>query len=485
ALWPMVGKEMLTRIITELYKPNDLKDVLITTCLFAPKIHRYVQENQRLFKKEGLQVGTYLPPPQDIDTERFLKRVNTAHSVLLGYKQKHGIQNMCDLAGIKQDVPSIEDLAKPETLAIYKRVAKGIASDADKDTLNRLQRLAGDAVANTFKPLGEEYPPFIITGCDALSTGDLNSMYEAFLKEKSKGALGLIKIKGYPSDAVDLVKNYGIILIQDIRNGRERDLVAINGFEEKSQRPRLQLIHGKSLFMVNPQLYCFDPAVLALVELFAKYGEMHGISPDWGRDILPVLAYSGNLLGDIMREDEYWTDVGEYGTFLHTAQDILNGRVPGISVPGSRQEIGWLNGAKFKKGTGDPVVEGPIYAGPGSIIHSTARIKESIIEREAVVKGLVHNSIIFEGAEIPKPAIIKNCIIGKGVKLPDVNIELEDFVVEQVYDKEGNNFEPILLATEIPYVREKTGEFKLDKQGRRLPINAAPGIPKRRFFPNF
>ncbi|MEE8637557.1 MAG: hypothetical protein V3T21_00770, partial [Candidatus Margulisiibacteriota bacterium] len=221
-LWPMVGRRMFTRIFTELYQPNGLKDILITTCLSADKLDVYVKANQRMFKKAGLKVGTFIPEGKE--TEKFLNSVNTAHSVLLGYKQKHNIvQDMCALAGL-QKIPAVEDLSTPEILAIHQKIKDGTASEANKDKLNTLQQHAADAIANSLKPLPEEHPPFIVTGCDALSTGDLKSMYETYLDAKQKGALGLIKIKGYPSTSVDLVMNYGIILIEDIKNGSEQDV---------------------------------------------------------------------------------------------------------------------------------------------------------------------------------------------------------------------------------------------------------------------
>lgn len=461
AVWPMVGTPMIRRITDHLYRPQGFTDIAIKTALFQGQIK---QQFDRAITPipEGMKVEFCLGE----ETDNYLKKTNTAAGALLAYKQRWNISSMASLAGVPNS-SALRDIAGIKYKELKAKLKKGPLSDADRKELDTLVKAAADFVC-TIKPLhpsNAAAKPFLVTGVDALTTADVDALAAFYLDKSSKPhhaeALGAILIKEFPRGAQEAVTNYGVVLMKD---------PVVTGFEEKSDRPKAHhtpLNDGttKVSFLVNPQLYYFDPAVLAVVELLENNGETTGFSPDWGNDILPILAKSGQLLGKIMGENEYWNDVGDYGTFLDTTQDILRGSVK-IPINGTLwgKGGGWNAGANLE---GDPCFEGNLYLGPGAKIARTAQIKNSVIEAGAEVAGQVEGSVIFGAAVIPPQAKIINSIVHEGVILPPVPLKVENQVLI-AHDE-------IILSTDIPYDYDG---------GIKRPKNAKPGAPVRANFPN-
>lgn len=462
-VWPMVGKAMIRRIIDDLYHPQGFTDVSIKTALFQDQI-------KTLLQQAALPAGMTLTFCEGEESDKYLDTTNTAHGALLAYKQRYGIDNLAERVGLKPG-PALKAIAGERFSELKKKLKKGIISDAEKEEFEALIEAAAKEIEK-IRPLHKSnagFQPFVVTGVDCLTTANLVRLSDFYLQESNgvhhPDALAAILVKEFPLEAREQVKNYGVVLMPD---------KLIMGFEEKSSNPKehMKVREGDTVrsYLVNPQLYYFDPAVLAIVELLVKFGKEENFSPDWGGDILPILAKSGKLLGKIMGEEEYWNDVGDYGTFLVTAQDILGKRVPGIPVPGNEEKNGWNNGALLR---GDPLVEGSFYLGPGASIEPGARIRDSVIEAGAAIAGKVAGSVILEGARIPPQAEIINSIIHEDVVLPNVPIRIDREIIISLNHGGGS----LILRTKIPYqVDPETGE--------RLPKNEKPEMPVRAYFPN-
>jgi NDP-sugar pyrophosphorylase family protein len=461
AVWPMVGTTMIRRITDHLYAPQGFTDITIKTALFQKQIAEQFLSAANMPGR--INVG--ICPGEESD--RYLDRNNTAAGVLLAYKQRWLIDSLADLVRLPAS-SALRDIAGAKYSELKGKLKKGKLSGPERTELDALVGAAADFVSR-IKPLHDSISnakPFLVTGVDALTTANLSRLAEFYLQASGSGhhanALGAIKIKEFPWEASEQVKNYGVVLMSDH---------LVTGFEEKSSKPKqyVYAVPGQNLtvrsYLVNPQIYYFDPAVLAVVELLVHYGESTGFSPDWGSDILPILARSGQLLGQIMGKDEYWNDMGDYGTYLATGQDILR---RDVIIPISGEELArgcWNNGALLPAGPATPTLEGPFYLGPKAIISSTANIRNSIIEAGAVVHGKVDGSVIFEGAVIPSQAEIIHSIVHEEVILPPVSIRIENEILATT----GNG---IILRTKIPY----------DDNG--LPRNARPDMPTIANFPN-
>jgi NDP-sugar pyrophosphorylase family protein len=165
---------------------------------------------------------------------------------------------------------------------------------------------------------------------------------------------------------------------------------------------------------------------------------------------------------------EYWSDVGDYGTFLSTAQDILNQKVPGIIIPGKPDGKGWDNKSSKPK-LGHPLINGRFYLGPKAVIEATARIQNSVIEAGARIAGKVEGSVIFEGAVVPETVEIINSVVHEGVVLPPVPIKIENGILSFATVRK----EKVFLFAKIPYEKDT-----------KLPKNEQPKAPSRIFFPN-
>jgi NDP-sugar pyrophosphorylase family protein len=466
AVWPMVGTPMIRRITDHLYCPQGFTDVTIKTALFQDQIAQQ-------FTAANMPDGMKIKICRGEENDRYLDRNNTAAGALLAYKQRWGIDSMCSMVGFHGS-PALRDIASPRYTALKKLLKKPIKTESDQAKYNAARAeidvfvsAAADSVRH-LKPLpaSNQTLPFLITGVDALTTANIKGLADFYLQasgdQHHSHALGAILIKEFPLEAKEQVKNYGVVLMSDS---------TVTGFEEKSSTPQQYKYttpnKEKTIrsYLVNPQLYYFDPAVLGIVELLANYGSATGFSPDWGGDILPILAKSGQLLGQIMDEHEYWNDVGDYGTFLTTAQDILTQNVV-IPVAGQAETPGhWNNGAAFTGAPGSPILEGNYYLGPKALISNTARVRNSVIESGAVIQGKVDGSVILEGATIPPQAEIINSIVHEGVILPSVSI----YVKDEILVANGNG---TILRAKIPY----------DDSG--LPINDKPAMPTRANFPN-
>ena len=460
ALIPVVGHRMMSRIIYELYKPQDFKNIGIVTCILGHQIDKYVRKSG--FEKGGLEVS-YYPNPYG-EAEKALSKINTAHSVLIAHKKAFGI-----------DIGNADYFIK-ETNFDSKPIGNLVLAFKKMEINPKIWEEATLAIAN-LRPLNKgkgngEFKPFVVTGCDALTNGDLRAIFEELLNSERIATINL-----YPMfDPVEVI-NYGIVMIKD---GKAIDFKEKPGEAELKRNPSLAdyksriKLNGEETecFLVNPQLYAFDPSVLAIIEAFVNAG----LSPDWGKQILPLLAKSGMLFTRTMSPVEKWVDIGDLGTLRLTAtREILyRNETYGISIPGEKHGGVWREvGARV-----DASVDGRLFAGSGSLIREGAKInfvinpKEEIgtvVEDDAVIeKGAeVSGSIIYENAVIKSGARVKNSIIGRNVIIPE-GAEIEGEVVETVGFEHGRPVQ-IIVSTKIPMENGK-------------PLNIEPKLPTRRFF---
>jgi NDP-sugar pyrophosphorylase family protein len=457
ALLKMVGTPMIRRI-TDLFGNHRFQDVGITTCIYADQIERWANTHNHL-SHSPVRLQIY-PNPFGINSNAALKKVNTSHGVLLAHKKKYGIASYLALTNL--NATPFGELSR--LLKVHNNDFEAV-----RKTDQEVFRQAVDAVAALRPVSSTKLPLFLVTGCDALTNADLTRLYEEAQSQIKRGKLACLDLQ--PFYDTKEVLEYGIVILnkEGVRFHEKPGLVSLEkdkhlaAFRSKDAR-------GDSCFLVNPQLYVFDASVLAIVEAFATAG----LSPDWGKHILPLLAYA-NLLGHRIMENEYWKDVGDYGTFIQAAtRDILHG-VGNFPIPYPQEPHRPLFAHKSAVIRGR--VEHGLAIGQGSLISATALINTdrperfdaypgTVVEKKVIVNGRVTGSLLLDKVTVPEDTVVINSFIGADVHLPP-GVRIEGRIVVLVPQIQGESGGQILLETPVP----------LTTDGK--PANEIPRTPVR------
>ncbi len=165
-------------------------------------------------------------------------------------------------------------------------------------------------------------------------------------------------------------------------------------FEEKPANPKSTL--------ASMGIYIFSWKVLReyLLNDDADASSDH----DFGKNIIPAMLGDGRSMWAYEFEG-YWKDVGTIQAFWESNMNLVK-RVPDFD----------LFDQKWKIYTPNPVE-------PAHWIAPTGEVKTSIVAEGCVIKGRVHNSVIFpgvtveEGSEVYDSIVMKDTVIGKNCRV--------------------------------------------------------------------
>jgi len=197
----------------------------------------------------------------------------------------------------------------------------------------------------------------------------------------------------------------------------------IRGFQEKPPQPR-PMAGNRQCALVSMGNYLFRTGVLveALEEAHNR-GET-----DFGTHVLPRLLgthrlfaydFSTNVIPGIKPYEEagYWRDVGTVDAYYQAHADVL-GAEPRFDVFNPQ----WPIFSSNYQGPVARILGGEIHNslfGSATLIHSGARIRNSIIRREALIE---------EDVEIEDCIIMDYCQIGHGSRLRRVIVDRHNTV---------------------------------------------------------
>lgn len=229
----------------------------------------------------------------------------------------------------------------------------------------------------------------IIISGDAFTDIDLKKAYE-FHREKGSKATLILKREPIPLE-------FGVVVTDD--NGR------IIRFLEK---PSWGEVFSDT---INTGIYILEPEVLDYYE--------QGENFDFSRDLFPRLLEDNiPMFGYIAKE--YWSDVGDLGSYIQTHVDILADEKKHYLLGPEKEKGIWIgDGTVLEKGA---KISPPVYIGSNCLIEEGAIIEpytvighDTIIGKDTSIKRSViwDNVNISKGCEIRKAVICNNVYIGE------------------------------------------------------------------------
>jgi glucose-1-phosphate adenylyltransferase len=257
----------------------------------------------------------------------------------------------------------------------------------------------------------------VIFGADHIYRMNIREMIEFHHEKKSKVTVAAIPV------AKEYAREFGVIEVDE--NNR---IVAFH--EKKADAPTMP---GKpDLVLASMGNYVFSTDVL-MRELLAD-GQNESSSHDFGRDILPTLIgrtemfaydFQGNHIpGDPVGQPAYWRDVGTLDAYFEASMD-LRSVAPELNLYNRQWPLrtaGYYDApAKFtfddegRRGEAlDSIVSG------GAIL-SGGIVRNSIIGRGVKVHtgSAVDDSVIFDNCDIGRYAKVRRAILDKNVKVPE------------------------------------------------------------------
>lgn len=226
---------------------------------------------------------------------------------------------------------------------------------------------------------------FVVVCGDALIDLDLT---RAVRKHWQSGAVASVCVHKVPQSKVT---NYGVVVCED--DGR------IISFQEK---PSVQ--EAKSN-LVNTGIYIFEPEVLELIPSGQEYDIGSQLFPQIVEKKLPFYA---------IHEPFNWIDIGRLSDYWQANQQLMQGKLRDIKMPGKQVQPGVWTGLNVKVDWSSVHIEGPVYIGSSSRIESGAEIiGPSWIGHGCYVESgaLISRSILFEHTRIGGAGCVEDSVV--------------------------------------------------------------------------
>ena len=276
---------------------------------------------------------------------------------------------------------------------------------------------SADAIYQNFNILVDEDPDHVLVfGADHIYRMDPRQMVEQHLENGAGVTVAGIRVPLHEATA------FGVI---------EADAAGkIVSFTEKPAEPRPTPDDPDQAF-VSMGNYVFDARVLQ--DIITRDAEAKDSKHDVGGDIIPALVADGaayvydfadnEIPGQTERERGYWRDVGTLDAYFQANMDTISVD-PVFSFYNQRWPIYTdrppLPPAKFvfdEHGRQGAAYESIVGAG---VIVSGATARRSIISSSARLHSyaLVEDSVILQGVDVGRNAVIRRAIIDKNVQVP-------------------------------------------------------------------
>jgi glucose-1-phosphate adenylyltransferase len=202
----------------------------------------------------------------------------------------------------------------------------------------------------------------------------------------------------------------------------------IGDFTEKPERPHA-LPEDPGHALASMGIYVFSKKLL--LDVLQQDHDNPDSGHDFGRDILPAMiaegrayAYRFGGVGGRVTPDRYWRDVGTVDAFYEANMALLE-PVPPLDLyqedwtirtyQGQHPPARTVPGASGNEGVfvNSILGSGTVIAGGGvnhSILFSRVRVND---------EAIVEDAILFDDVVVGNGAQVKNCIVDKGVVIPD------------------------------------------------------------------
>lgn len=222
---------------------------------------------------------------------------------------------------------------------------------------------------------------------DALIDLDLAS---ALFEHKNKGAMASVITKEVPWDKVN---NYGVVVMD--QDGR------VQSFQEKPEQ------HEALSNFASTGIYIFEPEVIDLIPADTVF--------DIGSELFPLMA-KNNLPFYAQQRFFNWTDIGTVTDFWSVLQNVLQGHVAQLDIPGKQIADGLWAGLNTSIDWHGTTIEGPVYIGSGCRIDAGCKIVGPtwIGNGSHICSGAqVERSVLFEYTRVLGDARLDEVIVFK------------------------------------------------------------------------
>ena len=210
----------------------------------------------------------------------------------------------------------------------------------------------------------------------------------AVAEHRRKGALVSLVAKEV---AADKVSGYGIVLTD------ENDKII--SFQEKPSQTEARSN------LASTGIYIFEPEALNLIP--------SGSTFDIGSDLFPLLVEK-NLPFYAINQPFNWIDIGIVSDYWEVMQQLMQGEVPTMKIPGKQIRPGVWVGLNVRIDWGNTNIQGPVYIGSGSRIDKgTEIIGPTWISDGCHVQrdGHVVRSVLFEYTRVGQDYSFEEMIV--------------------------------------------------------------------------
>lgn len=226
---------------------------------------------------------------------------------------------------------------------------------------------------------------FLVISGDALTDADLTHLVR-FHEEKDSEATMVLKSVENPLD-------FGIVVTEE--DGR------ISRFLEK---PTWGQVFSDT---VNTGIYLLEESVLEEIP------DPEKDEYDFSKELFPKLLEAGRpLYGYVM--DEYWEDIGTLEQYAGAQRDVLDGKLSGARLPGTRLRENIYVGSRSQ--VNEEQLQGPVFIGENARVAEGAYVSPySVIEANVVVSSgaRVEHSVIADGSYIDEGAELVDALVGR------------------------------------------------------------------------
>ncbi len=277
---------------------------------------------------------------------------------------------------------------------------------------------SADAIYQNLDILNDEKPEYVLVlGSDHIYRMDPQQM----LKFHASTGAG-VTVAAIP---VPIQEATELGVIEAAPNGQ------IRSFQEKPKEPA-PLPSDPSKAFASMGNYIFTASVLR--EVVSQDADIAESRHDMGGNIIPMLVedgrafvydFAGNIVpGQTERERGYWRDVGTLDSYYKTSMDLVDVE-PVFDLYNEYWPIfSWqppLPPAKFVhdvEGRRGQALNSLVSKG---VIVSGAKVRRSILSPDVRVNSWarVDDSVLLDGVEVGRHAVIRRAIIDKGVKIPE------------------------------------------------------------------
>ncbi len=245
------------------------------------------------------------------------------------------------------------------------------------------------AVKNAEKYLDES---FLVFNGDVFTTIDLGAMLQFHRQKKATATIALTPVED-PS-------LYGVV---EMDNNRR-----ILRFIEKPPQETDKMGGKAKPSLINAGIYILEPEVLSGIPPQRHFMFEHHLFPSLLDNGSPIYGYPS---------DAYWIDMGTPQKYLRLHHDLLCGRVSGFDAEKKVSEGVRSWGGDIHP---DAHIEGAVLLGERCRISQGAYVRGPVvmgndccISEEAFIEG----AVLWGGITVGKGAVLRNCIVGKGVSI--------------------------------------------------------------------